>query len=75
MVVTGCVAQAEGELLLNNEKYIDAIIGPQSYHEFNKVLLKIEKNNKKINSTEFDVIEKFDTLNLLKIRILMFHHF
>ena len=66
VVVTGCVAQAEGELLLNNEKYIDAIIGPQSYHEFNKVLLKIEKNNKKINSTEFDVIEKFDTLNFIK---------
>ncbi len=66
VIVTGCVAQAEGEILLNKEKYIDAIIGPQSYHQFNETLLKIEKNSKKVISTEFDVIEKFDTLNLIK---------
>ena len=66
VVVTGCVAQAEGEILLDKEKYIDAVIGPQSYHDFNKTILKIEKNSKKINSTNFDVIEKFDNLNLIK---------
>ncbi len=66
VVVTGCVAQAEGEILLDKEKYIDAVIGPQSYHDFNKTILKIEKNSKKINSTHFDVIEKFDNLNLIK---------
>ena len=36
VIVTGCVAQAEGEILLQKEKYIDAVIGPQSYHQFNK---------------------------------------
>ena len=66
VVVTGCVAQAEGEILLDKEKYIDAVIGPQSYHDFNKTILKIEKNSKRINSTNFDVIEKFDNLNLIK---------
>ena len=66
VVVTGCVAQAEGEILLDKEKYIDAVIGPQSYHDFNKTILKLEKNSKKINSTNFDVIEKFDKLNLIK---------
>ena len=66
VVVTGCVAQAEGEILLNKEKYIDAVIGPQSYHQFNKTLINIEKNKKKINSTEFDVVDKFDHLNLVK---------
>ena len=65
VIVTGCVAQAEGEILLNKEKYIDAIIGPQSYHQFNKTLLKIEKSSNKIISTEFDVVDKFDTLNLI----------
>ena len=63
VIVTGCVAQAEGEILLDKEKYIDAVIGPQSYHDFNKTILKIEKNSKRINSTNFDVIEKFDNLN------------
>ena len=66
VIVTGCVAQAEGEILLDKEKYIDAVIGPQSYHDFNKTILKIEKNSKRINSTNFDVIEKFDNLNLIK---------
>ena len=66
VIVTGCVAQAESEILLKREKYIDAVIGPQSYHKFNEIILKVEKISKKINSTEFDVIEKFDNLNLLK---------
>ena len=42
-LVTGCVAQAEGEFLLNREKYIDAVIGPQSYHEISKILLNIDQ--------------------------------
>mgnify|MGYP000864600345 FL=1 len=66
VIITGCVAQAEGEILLKREKYIDAVIGPQSYHQINDVILNLEKNLNKINSTEFDVIEKFDTLNYVK---------
>ena len=66
IVVTGCVAQAEGDILLKKEKYIDAVIGPQSYHLFNSTLLKLEKESNKINFTEFDVIEKFDNLNRFK---------
>ena len=41
--VVGCVAQAEGDILLNKEKYIDAVIGPQSYHQINDMIIKIEK--------------------------------
>ena len=66
VLIAGCVAQAEGEILLKKEKYIDAVIGPQSYHQINDMILKIEKKSKKINFTEFDVIEKFDTLNSYK---------
>jgi len=66
VIVTGCVAQAEGDILLKKEKYIDAVIGPQSFHEINKIILDLEKKRKPINFTEFDVIEKFDSLNSLK---------
>ena len=66
VVVAGCVAQAEGEILLDREKYIDAVIGPQSYHRLNETLTKIEQNKEKTNSTNFDVVEKFDFLNLIK---------
>ena len=63
-IIAGCVAQAEGEILLKKEKYIDAVLGTQSYHKINEIIVGAE--NKKINSTEFDVIQKFDELNIIK---------
>jgi len=66
VLVAGCVAQAEGDILLKKEKYIDAVIGPQSYHQINNIILKLEQKSKPINFTEFKVIEKFDSLNSLK---------
>ncbi len=66
VIITGCVAQAEGEILLKREKYIDAVIGPQSFHQLNKTIVQIEKNFKRQNVTNFDVIDKFDTLNQIK---------
>ena len=66
VLVTGCVAQAENEEMLKREPYIDAVIGPQSYHDIPKILKNLDKNTKKFNLTDFDVIEKFDKLNLVK---------
>jgi|TARA_B110001450_G_scaffold247285_1_gene262190 tRNA-2-methylthio-N6-dimethylallyladenosine synthase len=66
LLVTGCVAQAENEEMLKREKYIDGIVGPQSYHQIPEIIKKIENKKNKINSTEFDVVEKFDSLNLIK---------
>ena len=60
------MAQAEGEILLKKENYIDAVVGPQSYHQINDIILKVEKKAQRMNFTEFDVIEKFDTLNTYK---------
>ena len=47
VIVTGCVAQAEGEILLNKEKYIDAVLGPQSFHNINETISNFEKKNQK----------------------------
>ena len=66
VLVTGCVAQAEGDILLKKERYIDAVIGPQSYHQIHDTILKLEKKTTQLNFTEFDVIEKFDKLNSFK---------
>ena len=66
VLIVGCVAQAEGEVLLQKDKYIDAVIGPQSYHGINKIISDIENKNEKVNSTEFEVIKKFDQLNIVK---------
>ena len=58
VLIVGCVAQAEGDILLKKEKYIDAVIGPQSYHKINDIILKLENKQTSINLTEFDVVEK-----------------
>ena len=65
VLIAGCVAQAEGEVLLQKEKYIDGVIGPQSYHEINKVISNLEIKNERINETEFEAIAKFDQLDLV----------
>tara|TARA_B100001248_G_scaffold253857_1_gene231580 strand:- start:1147 stop:2442 length:1296 start_codon:yes stop_codon:yes gene_type:complete len=66
VIVSGCVAQAEGQILLKKENYIDAVIGPQSYQKFQTVINEVEKKNQSVNFTEFSTEEKFDKLNIYK---------
>tara|TARA_B100001741_G_scaffold186742_1_gene153672 strand:+ start:1764 stop:3092 length:1329 start_codon:yes stop_codon:yes gene_type:complete len=66
IIVTGCVAQAENEEMLKREPYIDLVVGPQSYHKINDIILNYKYNNKKIEETEFDVVSKFDYLSKIK---------
>ena len=66
VIVSGCVAQAEGQILLKKENYIDAVIGPQSYQKFQTVINEVEKKNESVNFTEFSTEEKFDKLNIYK---------
>ena len=39
MVIAGCVAQAENEEMFKREPFIDIVIGPQSYHKMNDILI------------------------------------
>ena len=55
VLIAGCVAQAEGDILLKNEKYIDAVIGPQSYHQITNIISKLEK---KIKSNQSNRIRR-----------------
>ncbi len=66
LLVAGCVAQAEGEIILKKEKYVDGIVGPQSYHQVPLMIKNIESKRKRINFTEFEVSEKFDKLSIIK---------
>ena len=66
LIITGCVAQAEGSLILEKEKYVDAVVGPQSYQNINSIIKDIEFKNKKIEFTEFEADRKFDQLIKLK---------
>ena len=64
IIVAGCVAQAEGELIQKRAPYVDLVIGPQSIQSLNQFLNKDTLKDKTI--TEFDAVEKFDTLNQIK---------
>ena len=66
VIITGCVAQAENQEMINREPYIDLIIGPQSYHQINEKILQYNKKKKKIEETEFDAISKFKYLSKIK---------
>ena len=66
VIITGCVAQAENEEMLKREPYIDLVIGPQSYHKINDMILNHIEKKKKIEETEFDAISKFEYLSKIK---------
>jgi len=58
LVISGCVAQAEGEEIKKRAPSVDYIVGPQSYH---KLPLMIEEDEKYIND-DFLQNEKFKNL-------------
>ena len=62
VIISGCVAQAESEEMIKREPYIDMVIGPQSYHKIGDLILNYQRKKSKFNETNFDVINKFDTL-------------
>ena len=66
VIIAGCVAQAENEEMLKREPYIDFIIGPQSYHKINDMILNYIEDKKRIEETEFDVVSKFKYFKKIK---------
>ena len=66
VIVTGCVAQAENDVMLRREPYIDLIIGPQSYHKINDKIKQYLEDKKRLEETEFDAISKFKYLKNIK---------
>ncbi len=65
LIIAGCVAQAEGDLILKKDRYVDAVIGPQSYQSINKVIKDIENKKEQHDVTNFETIKKFDQLKLI----------
>ena len=66
VIIAGCVAQAENEEMLKREPYIDLVIGPQSYHKINDMILNYVEKKKKEEQTEFDAISKFEYFSKIK---------
>src|SRR6202047_2481781 len=61
VAVAGCVAQAEGEEILNRAPVVDLVVGPQSYHRLPALLDRVAREGHVVD-TEFPVEDKFDLL-------------
>ncbi len=61
IAVAGCVAQAEGDVILNRAKYVDMVFGPQIYHKLPEMILAATGGQRVVN-TEFPAESKFDHL-------------
>jgi tRNA-2-methylthio-N6-dimethylallyladenosine synthase len=62
IAVTGCVAQAEGELLLQRAPYVDLVVGPQAYHRLPELIAKAHRGQGSVIDTSFPAEPKFDFL-------------
>jgi tRNA-2-methylthio-N6-dimethylallyladenosine synthase len=62
IAVTGCVAQAEGEVILKRAPYVDLVVGPQAYHRLPELIALVHRAGKSVLDTEFPADQKFDSL-------------
>jgi tRNA-2-methylthio-N6-dimethylallyladenosine synthase len=60
IAVAGCVAQAEGDVILDRAPYVDMVFGPQTYHELPEMIIKA--TGERVINTDFPVESKFDLL-------------
>lgn len=61
----GCMAQQLGSQILQKNKDVHIVFGPQNIQELPQLLSDFWANNKRIVSNTFDVIGKFNLLNNL----------
>ncbi len=72
LAVAGCVAQAEGETILERAPYVDLVFGPQAFHRLPELVAQAEARgpepakgaspNRGVIDTDFPVESKFDYL-------------
>lgn len=64
MAVAGCVAQAEGDFILERAGFVDMVFGPQTYHELPEMVLRATGGlgQPRIVNTDFAPEAKFDAL-------------
>lgn len=60
IAVAGCVAQAEGEEIINRAPFVDIVVGPQSYQNLPTLIEQVKRDKKWAVQLDFNVEEKFD---------------
>lgn len=62
IAVAGCVAQAEGQEIVNRAPIVDLVIGPQAYHNLPSLLHDAEFEGRKVVKLDFTEHDKFQEL-------------
>ncbi len=62
LAVAGCLAQAEGEALLERAPFVDIVLGPQTYHRLPEMVARAARAAGSVIETDFTTVEKFDAL-------------
>ncbi|MGE4481505.1 tRNA (N6-isopentenyl adenosine(37)-C2)-methylthiotransferase MiaB [Acidocella sp.] len=62
IAVTGCVAQAEGEILAKRAPFVDLVVGPQAYHRLPELIAQAHRKTGAVIDTDFPAEQKFDHL-------------
>jgi tRNA-2-methylthio-N6-dimethylallyladenosine synthase len=60
--VAGCVAQAEGQAMLERAPFVDIVVGPQTYHRLPELLQRRARSRGGVLDTDFPLESKFDLL-------------
>jgi tRNA-2-methylthio-N6-dimethylallyladenosine synthase len=60
--VAGCVAQAEGQAMLDRAPFVDLVVGPQTYHRLPEMLHRHARGEGAVLDTDFPLESKFDLL-------------
>ena len=62
VAVAGCVAQAEGEEIIQRASIVDLVVGPQSYQQLPDLLLEAKTEGRKLVQLDFPERDKFQDL-------------
>ncbi len=62
IAVAGCVAQAEGQEIIDRAKVVDVVVGPQSYQQLPSLIFEAETQGRKIVKLDFPERDKFQDL-------------
>ncbi|MGI4797121.1 MAG: tRNA (N6-isopentenyl adenosine(37)-C2)-methylthiotransferase MiaB [Janthinobacterium lividum] len=62
LAVAGCVAQAEGAMILARAPYVDIVLGPQTYHKLPEMVARAARAGGAVIETDFPPEDKFDHL-------------
>jgi tRNA-2-methylthio-N6-dimethylallyladenosine synthase len=62
IAVAGCVAQAEGQEIMNRAPAVDLVIGPQAYHQLPELIARTTRMKGERLAADFAPDAKFDAL-------------